>query len=255
MAVEPLSAGASEGRPLRFPVGQTCSAAFTRSSDSTPSRTSAKWPRCKWRRAIRSPTSPCGAIVRPAVADRGRTVEEHLPEYRATVERNHAMPEPLPPPLLTQRIRLAWPDLTVVIDALDRLMLDTRYPLVRRLAHGVEFCDLLDRCRLRTFDRAKLLELVSLLEAGCVEESGAWFQERRQPSGVALKLFRQTLLESLRLHPAFVPQSSWAERWRLIRAAMAFSRGRGAVAVVSACRFRRPRSSRSKSRSARCPRM
>lgn len=164
-----------------------------------------------------------------AVVDQGRTVEEQLPEYRAMVERSHAAPEPAPPPILTRRVRRGWPDLEIVIDAIDRLMLDQRYPLIRRLAHSVEFCDLLDRCRFRKLDHAKLLELVSLLKTSSIEAADVWFQERRRPSDIALKLFRQTLMESLRLHPAFVPESSWAERWRLIRAAMAFSRGQGEV--------------------------
>lgn len=164
-----------------------------------------------------------------AVADRGRTVVEHLPAYRTIVERGRALAEPLPPPKLTRRIRRPWPDVEIAAGSLDRLTLDARYPLVRRLAHGVAFCDMLDGCRLRTLDRDALRELAAMLEANCAEESAEWFRRREQPTGVAMKLFRQTLLESLRLHPAFAPQSSWIERWRLILAAMAFSRGQGAV--------------------------
>ncbi len=44
-----------------------------------------------------------------------------------------------------------------------------------------------------------------------------------------MKLFRQTVMEWLRLHPKFVPEESWAERWRMVKAAIAFARGKGPV--------------------------
>ena len=33
----------------------------------------------------------------------------------------------------------------------ERLVLDQRFPLVRRLAHGLKLCDLLERCRVQNF--------------------------------------------------------------------------------------------------------
>ena len=48
-------------------------------------------------------------------------------------------------------------------------------------------------------------------------------------------LFRQTALEYLRLHPSFVIQRSWRERWRLIVLAAAFARGRGRLPAIHPC--------------------
>jgi hypothetical protein len=122
-----------------------------------------------------------------------------------------------------------------VTDAISRLMLDTRYPLVRRLAHGVEFCTLLEHCSLRRLDRSKLLELIGMFEEGAVREVGEVFRDRQPPKPRAARLFRQTALEYFRLHPQFVPEKSFRERLRLISAALAFARGKGPVP-----RFRLP---------------
>jgi hypothetical protein len=164
-----------------------------------------------------------------AAADDGLTVEEQLPAFRVIVQRNDAEPKSPPPPLLTRRIRRSWPDLLIATDALERFLLDDRYPLIRRLAHGIEFCNLLDRCNFRSFDRGRLIELVSLLEKSAVEKAGAWFQKRQPPRKSTQRLFLQTLMESLRLHPTFPPEDSWRERWRLIHTAIAFHRGRGPI--------------------------
>ena len=48
-------------------------------------------------------------------------------------------------------------------------------------------------------------------------------------------LFRQTALEYLRLYPKFEIESSWRERWRLVRAALIFARGRGPLPAMHAC--------------------
>ena len=61
------------------------------------------------------------------------------------------------------------------------------------------------------------------------------FNKRAGPNRQAGKLFRQTILEYLRLHPDFAGEYSWRERWRLISAAFRFGRGMGAIP-----RFRLP---------------
>ena len=48
-------------------------------------------------------------------------------------------------------------------------------------------------------------------------------------------MFRQTALEYLRLHPDFIIQQSWRERWRLMVLAAAFARGRGRLPHIHAC--------------------
>ena len=170
-----------------------------------------------------------------AAADRGRAVKEQLDELRELLKRSGEEPLPSSPPALTRKYRRPWKDATTLNDSLGRLIADGRFPLVRRLVHGLELCNLLNGCKLRGFQGERLVELLSMLENSAIEDCATLFKERLSPKRQAGRLFRQTLLEYLRLHPDFTGEYSWRERGRLIAAAFRFSRGAGPVP-----RFRLP---------------
>jgi hypothetical protein len=107
-------------------------------------------------------------------------------------------------------------------------MLDERYPLVRRIVHGLQFCDLLAQCRLRKIESGDLAELLRIFEDSATEGVGELFKSRPCPGRTAQLLFRRTALDYLRLHPKTVVQRSWPARWRWIRTSAAMVRGRGA---------------------------
>ena len=166
---------------------------------------------------------------RSAARDDGRPLAEHCGELADLVERNGAAPGPSRPPPIARGQRRPWKETLLVADCITRLMTDARYPLVRRLVHGVEFCGLVGRCRLQGLDGPRLAELVGMLEMAAIEGAGDLFQRRMPPGRQAMRFFRQSALEYLRLHPKFVPERSWRERWRLVRAALVFARGKGPV--------------------------
>ncbi len=170
-----------------------------------------------------------------AAADLGHTLEEQLPAIRDLAAQRPAAPaSPEPPPLLA-RHRRSWSDFLRVAETIERFLLDPRFPLVRRLAHGLKLCELLEQCRLQNFSGPRLDELLVMLEHSAVEETELLFSERRPPGRAGALLFRQIALEYLRLHPNFVIRRSWRERWRLIVLAAAFARGRGRVPHIHAC--------------------
>jgi len=162
-----------------------------------------------------------------AAADRGRSVEEHLGEAVELARQRQPEIEAARPPMIVPGHRRTWQDAFRVLEAIERLMTDSRYPPVRRLVHALQLCDLLGQCRLRGFPSSRLGPLLDMLEASAVKESARWFAVRRPPGRAGGMLFRQATLEYVRLHPKFVIRESWRERWRLIVAAMAFARGRG----------------------------
>jgi lysine-N-methylase len=164
-----------------------------------------------------------------AAADSGRSLQEQLDELGELLKRSGEEPLPSRPPALTPRHRRPWKDAEALNGSLSRLILDKRFPLVRRLVHGLKLCDLLNTCKLRQFKGQRLVELLSMLENPAIEESASSFSNRVGPSRQAGKLFRQTILEYLCLHPDFAGEYSWGERWRLISAAFRFGRGRGAI--------------------------
>ena len=164
-----------------------------------------------------------------AAADRGRSLREQLGELCELLKQSGEEPLPSRPPALTRRHRRPWKDAEAFNDGLSRLMQDDRFPLVRRLVHGLELCNLLNACNLRNFKGQRLVELLSMLENSAIEDSASLFKERLPPKRQTGKLVRQTILEYLRLHPDFTGEYSWRERWRLISAAFRFGRGKGAI--------------------------
>jgi lysine-N-methylase len=162
-----------------------------------------------------------------AAADEGRPLKEQLDAYRRLALASDAVPEPTPPPKLTRRCQRPWKEAMAVAGVLDALLLDERYPLVRRLVHGLEFCQMLDQCRLKKIEGQRLVELLAVLKSSAVESAGQFFEARLPPCRTAARWFRQSALEYLRLHPAFLPETSWRERGRIIHAAFAYAWGKG----------------------------
>ena len=76
----------------------------------------------------------------------------------------------------------SWDDLLLVADTLDRLMHDERYPVVRRLVHGLQFCDLLEQNGLKQIGSDELGALLEKLAASSVSEKkiGEIFRQPRQ---------------------------------------------------------------------------
>ncbi len=170
-----------------------------------------------------------------AAAGRGRPLGEQVKAVRELVSQTDLAPRAKRPPPVSPHHALSWISTLAVAEAAARLIQDRRFPLVQRIVHGLKFFDLVSQCRLNRLEASRLLELLAMLATSAVEESGELFQKRTPPERLSRSLFRQTALEYLRLHPQFVPENSWRERWRMITAAIAFARGTGEVP-----RFRLP---------------
>ena len=167
-----------------------------------------------------------------AAAGKGHPIAEHLARYRQMAAEKDPPLQPAKLPPITRRCRRPWKDALRTTDAIERIMLDERFPIVRRLVHGLVFCEYLDQCRLHRLDGGKFAELIAVLEEASLEGAAPLFAERVPPRRTAGGIFRQVLLEYLRLHPRFVIEASLIERWRLVRAAVAFSRGKGSVPYI-----------------------
>ena len=162
-----------------------------------------------------------------AAADEGRPLADHL-SFAKQLAKQKGLANHAPPiPHITRKLRRDWTDAECVMGAIENLLRDERWPIVRRLTHGLIFCQLLDQANCQGFDRAKFAELIEVLQEAVPEEVGDLFRERRAPSRAAAVLFRQTAAEYVRLHPQFSARDSWRERWRMSRAALAIVGGRG----------------------------
>ena len=167
-----------------------------------------------------------------AAADEGRELSEHVPYVRQLLEKRPSLVRLSQPPSVVRGHRRGWKDTLRVAECLERIMCDERFPPVRRIMHGLEFCRQLSGCRLRALGSDRFAELIGLLHTAAIEEAGRWFADRRPPRPMGAKLFRQTALEYVRLHPSLQIERSWRERLRLIRWAWAFAKGRGPVPQI-----------------------
>jgi lysine-N-methylase len=164
-----------------------------------------------------------------AAADRGRDMKEHRGVAKRFVKERPRLAESVRPPFIRRGRRRSWQEVRVVTAALEGLLTDERFPLVRRLVHGLSFCDLLQRCRLRRTDTEQLGELTGVLAESAPTVAADVFRQRAPPSQPAAVLFRQITADYLRVHPRYLVRETWRQRLRMASAALGFARGKGAV--------------------------
>jgi Fe-S-cluster containining protein len=167
-----------------------------------------------------------------AAAMQGEEVDRDRPDLRRTIEEQSASLRPNRPPPILSGGRRWWKAFFLAAEAMERILLDNRYPLVRRLAHGLKFCDDLEHCRLGRLGADRLAELIAVLESSAAEGVSHWFADRLPPSAAAGMVFRQTVLEYVSLHPKFGATESLRQRLRMARAAWAFARGKGRMPPI-----------------------
>lgn len=160
-----------------------------------------------------------------AAADQGRPLEQHRRQAKKFARLRTGLAERIAPPKITPKCGRSWKETLVVASAIEKLMTDTHYPLIRRLVHGLRFCQLLEQCRLKKVPSKEMHEFVSLLRESATQDVGDLFRDRQEPSNVGSLLFRQTAIGYLRLHPLYQVKESWRERLRLTWAAWRFARG------------------------------
>lgn len=162
-----------------------------------------------------------------AAADKGRPVAEQLDFAKKLArERGLADESADPPPIKPGEYR-PWRVTRKLLDSLDRILNDNRYPPLRRLVHALVFCRLLERAKTRQLDDARLADLLGVLESSVADEVGDVFTNRQPPSGAAAVIFRQTAAEYVRVHPRYHVRPSWRQRLKLAWTAWAMLRGRG----------------------------
>lgn len=167
-----------------------------------------------------------------AAADEGRPLEEQLSALRKSgLLARFAAPHTAPPAVV-RGVRKAWPEFLAAADALAKLLTNDRLPLVRRLIDGLQFCTLLEECKLKRISDGDWKGLIQLLESSASEGSSAFFRDRKPPSSATAFLFRQTAVHYIRSHPGFPVAQSWRSDLKLVWLSAKFARGRGNVPAI-----------------------
>jgi Fe-S-cluster containining protein len=162
-----------------------------------------------------------------AAADKGRPVAEQL-EFAKQLARERGLADHdiEPPPLKAGEYR-SWKPTRKLLQSLHRLLVDERFPPVRRLVHALIYCRLLERAKTSSLDDGNLAELLQVLESSVADEVGDLFSRRQPPSPAAVVIFRQIAAEYVRLHPRYHVQPSWSQRIKLAWTAWKLVHGRG----------------------------
>ena len=162
-----------------------------------------------------------------AAGEDGRELEQHKDAAVRLAKKGKLLDQVVKAPKVTTSFAGSWEDVTPVTSLLDDLLSDERYPLVRRIVHGIRACAVLDRSKYGQIDKESKAKLLRAIHDGVADDTTDVFQQREQPDGATRALFRQCAAEYLRLHSTYRATNSWGERWRLTRAAVAFARGQG----------------------------
>lgn len=167
-----------------------------------------------------------------AAGDKGRELRSYAGDAKAYAREGKLIEEGSPAPAVRSGDAAGWSEARIVLESLRRLTTDERYPLIRRLVHGLEICRLLEEAQLGGMSPAKLSELLQVLEEHIAEEGALHFAERTAPSAAAQVLFRQIALELVRLHPRAYVRPTWSTRLKLAGWSWRMLRGRAKLPQV-----------------------
>lgn len=168
-----------------------------------------------------------------AAGQRGKELSKHASHARKLAEKRGMLNRPARLPSIVSTHRRSWHDTLLAMESLEQLLRDERFPLVRRIVHGLVFADLLEQCKLRRIQGPKFTELLELLRESSHQHVNQLFVERRPPHAAFGALFRQIAFDYLRLHPRHIAANRLTERARMIAVALRVARGKGSVPQLS----------------------
>jgi lysine-N-methylase len=160
-----------------------------------------------------------------AAADRGRAVGEHLGFLTRLLGDAGARDATVAAPPIAGRTRRGWDDFYVVAEAVQRMLVDERLPLVRRLVHCLRFCGLLEQCKWKRVETHAVAGLVEVLEGVPGRDVGELFRDRAPPSKRTGRLFRRLGAHFIRCFPGGRPMRTLGDQWRVMRMSGRLARG------------------------------
>jgi lysine-N-methylase len=160
-----------------------------------------------------------------AAADRGRAVGEHLGFLKRLIGDGGASDAPMATPPIAGRSRRDWDDFYLVAEAVQRMLVNEKLPLVRQLVHCVRFCNLLEQCKWKWVGAEAVADLVEVLEGVASRDAGELFRDRAPPSKRTGRLFRRLGAHFIRCFPGGRATRTLGDRWRVMRMSGRLARG------------------------------
>ena len=168
------------------------------------------------------------------VANLGKPVSENRDELKK-IERL-VVPEnadKIPPPHVSKREQLDWPDTLKIVNALHELVTqDDEVGIIERLYRALFVAGLVGEAQFDVIRGARLGDFLDILAEAA---SGEELPEPAQPAGVMQMQFRLLVAHYARKDTVADLDAGLAGRWRLFRAATKFASGRGNAAPLQDC--------------------
>ncbi len=171
------------------------------------------------------------------VENRGRSVTEQRKEIREYA--NQVVPANVreaQPPEITPGCRLGWPDLLRFVEVLDGLFAADDVPVLIRLLRTLSWAGLIEQSKFDKLDGARLGEFLEIIATASSEafRADTPIGEIAPPSRIGRSQFRLMAGQYAR-KDTYASDRSLGGRLRLLRMALALTRGRGSVPAVQEC--------------------
>ncbi|WP_166826960.1 YkgJ family cysteine cluster protein [Thalassoroseus pseudoceratinae] len=124
-----------------------------------------------------------------------------------------------------------WADLLQLTETLDRIFADPAVPFDVQLHRALFWANLIGEMTFESVRGVRLAELLGIIaEEAAIQISSS--PEPEQPSRSGRMLFRMLVAQYARRDTASDLDAGWKGRFRLLRAAVKYARGRGTVPVL-----------------------
>ncbi len=137
-----------------------------------------------------------------------------------------------PPPNVSRRQHVQWPDFRRFVDALDGSLSDGSVPLPVRLARVLMWNSLVAEAKFEKLSGSRLGEFLTLIQEAAASEIPGLPETIEEPTKFGQSAFRSLAAVYSRKDTAASAQSGWRGRWKLLKAIFGFLRGAGNVPVL-----------------------
>ncbi|OYW14624.1 MAG: hypothetical protein B7Z55_15560, partial [Planctomycetales bacterium 12-60-4] len=164
------------------------------------------------------------------IANKGRPVAQQTKDLK--VIEQLIVPEGserIPAPRLSARERVGWQEFDLFIERLLGLIADSRTPLLVRVFQSLAWVNLVGQSKFGNLARPQLREFLDLITLAVKSEFTQLPNPIDPPGKVGRLYFRMFGAQYARKDTVQSLSGGWLGRWKLLRAIMAFTKGRGDI--------------------------
>ncbi|MCL5271231.1 MAG: YkgJ family cysteine cluster protein [bacterium] len=174
----------------------------------------------------------CPSVAANRGLSLGRQRDEIQRLARVVVPDGH---ERMPAPAVSKGKRVDWLDFMRFITALDETLTPANAPITLKLQRALYWLNLVEKSPtdgLAVNRPGDMLDFMRQAACHCLPEETPPSLSEEVPAAMMKKMFRQLTAQYARKDTVADLSSGWSGRWKLLRAAMRFTRGTGLVPAL-----------------------